>query len=100
MRKRPRPNGKKLEDEGNARLERRMKRKQQQKCPRCVPCNKAPTLPGALPLPMANPPLTHRPRCHPALPADEAGDVPPQATFAVKDLMSADVVPCMWAFDL
>ena len=59
---------KKLEDgEGNARLERRMKRKQQREMSEMAAALQQglPPLPGALPpLPMANlPPLTHRPCC-------------------------------------
>ena len=88
---------KKLEDgEGNARLERRMKRKQQREMSEMAAALQQglPPLPGALPpLPMANlPPLDpSAPLPAPALPLpDLKRDVTCpscQATFAVKDLM-------------
>ena len=88
---------KKLEDgEGNARLERRMKRKQQREMSEMAAALQQglPPLPGALPpLPMADlPPLDpSAPLPAPALPLpDLKRDVTCpscQATFAVKDLM-------------
>ena len=88
---------KKLEDgEGNARLERRMKRKQQREMSEMAAALQQglPPLPGALPpLPMANLPLLDpsAPQPAPALPLpDLKRDVTCpscQATFAVKDLM-------------
>ena len=103
---------KKLEDgEGNARLERRMKRKQQREMSEMAAALQQglPPLPGALPpLPMANlPPLDpSAPLPAPALPLpDLKRDVTCpscQATFAVKDLMlkRMSCPVCSESFDL
>ena len=103
---------KKLEDgEGNARLERRMKRKQQREMSEMAAALQQglPPLPGALPpLPMAHlPPLDpSAPLPAPALPLpDLKRDVTCpscQASFAVKDLMlkRMSCPVCSESFDL
>ena len=103
---------KKLEDgEGNARLERRMKRKQQREMSEMAAALQQglPPLPGVLPpLPVANlPPLDpSAPLPTPAMPLpDLKRDVTCpscQANFAVKDLMLKRVAcpVCNFSFDL